>query len=127
MTMPNHRFTKMMWGALFFERFGWDKLADRYRLLFNFVSRHQHTEPVEWWADQLAQGGMVVERWQYYFSPAALHTLEFGHVQGLPSAVMHLFTGKWIIGEQYQLLLGEGLNTSGLDPSLKGGAAQLAF
>ncbi len=97
MTMPNHRFTKMMWGALFFERLGLDKMADRYRDLFNFVSRHQHTEPIEWWADRLAQGGMVVERWQYYFSPAALHTLEFGHVQGLPAAVTHLFTGKWII------------------------------
>ncbi len=97
MTMPNHRFTEMMWGAQFFEKLGLNGLANRYRRLFNFVSRHQHTEPVEWWAERLAQGGMVVERWQYYFSPAALHTLEFGHVQGLPAAISHLFTGKWII------------------------------
>lgn len=104
MTMPNHRFTKMMWGALFFERLGLNRMADRYRTLFNFVSRHQHTEPVEWWAEQLAQGGMVVERWQYYFSPAALHTLEFGHVQGLPSAITHLLTGKWVLAPVWESL-----------------------
>ncbi|MFK7804972.1 MAG: methyltransferase domain-containing protein [Anaerolineae bacterium] len=97
MTMPNHRFTEMLWGAQFFERWGMDGMADRYRKFFNFVSRHQHTEPVEWWADQLAQAGMAVERWQYYFSPAALHTLEFGHVQGLPSLVTHALTGKWVL------------------------------
>ncbi|MEM9774276.1 MAG: methyltransferase domain-containing protein [Chloroflexota bacterium] len=104
MTMPNHRFTEMMWGALFFERLGLHNLANRYRQLFNFVSRHQHTEPVEWWAERLAQGGMVVDRWQYYFSPAALHTLEFGHVQGLPSAIVHLFTGKWILAPVWESL-----------------------
>lgn len=97
MTMPNHRFTEMLWGAQLFERWGLKGLADRYRTFFNFISRHQHTEPVEWWADQLAQAGMAVERWEYYFSPAALHTLEFGHVQGLPSLVTHAFTGKWVI------------------------------
>ncbi|MFT5194526.1 MAG: SAM-dependent methyltransferase/4-amino-4-deoxy-L-arabinose transferase-like glycosyltransferase [Cellvibrionaceae bacterium] len=97
MTMPNHRFTEMLWGAQFFEKRGMGGLAERYRGFFNFVSRHQHTEPVEWWADRLAQAGMVVERWEYYFSPAALHTLEFGHIQGLPSLVTHAFTGKWVV------------------------------
>ncbi|MEM8860453.1 MAG: methyltransferase domain-containing protein, partial [Chloroflexota bacterium] len=104
MTMPNHRFTEMLWGAQFFERLGLNGMANRYRTLFNFVSRHQHTEPIDWWAEQLAQGGMVVERWQYYFSPAALQTLEFGHVQGLPSAIVHQFTGKWIIAPIWESL-----------------------
>lgn len=97
MTSPNHRFTEMLGGALFFERFGLQGLGERYRTFFNKISRHAHTEGIEWWAARLAEAGMQVERWQYYFSPAALHTLEIGHIQGGPSAVMRALTGKWIV------------------------------
>ncbi|MEM7799696.1 MAG: methyltransferase domain-containing protein [Chloroflexota bacterium] len=104
MTMPNHRFTEMLSGAQLFERIGLDPLADRYRTLFNYISRHAHTEPIEWWADKLAQGGLAVERWQYYFSPDALRALEIGHAQGIPSAMIHMLTGKWIIAPTEQSL-----------------------
>ncbi|MCA9996988.1 MAG: hypothetical protein KDE56_14620, partial [Anaerolineales bacterium] len=38
-----------------------------------------------------------VARWQYYFSKGALRALEIGHVQGVPSAVLHALTGQWIL------------------------------
>ena len=96
-TMPNHRFTERLWGAQFFERLNMPGMADRYRKGFNFISRHQHTESAEWWCERLAEAGLAVEQWQYYFSEKALHALEFGHAQGLPSAVLHALTGQWIL------------------------------
>jgi len=72
-------------------------LAARYRRLFNFISRHAHTDPPQTWATRLGRAGFAIERWQYYFSRRALRTLEIGHVQGLPSAVLHALTGHWVI------------------------------
>lgn len=97
MTMPNHNFTKLLGGAQFLERLGQDGLAERYRTFFNFISRHAHTESIEWWGEKLAIAGFKIERWQYYFSEQALHALELGHVQGVPSAVLHALTGQWVL------------------------------
>jgi len=90
LTMPSHLFTEYLGGARLF--------GDSYRRFFNFISRHAHTDPPELWAQRLAQAGFRVTRWQYYFSPEALHALEIGHVQGFPSAVLHALTGHWILG-----------------------------
>ncbi len=89
-TMPSHYFTEKLGGARYF--------GDAYRRFFNRISRHAHTEPPEWWAERLAFAGFRVRRWQYYFSESALHALEIGHVQGLPSAILHALTGHWILG-----------------------------
>ncbi|RMH01538.1 MAG: methyltransferase domain-containing protein, partial [Chloroflexi bacterium] len=97
MTMPSHYFTAYLGGAQFFESLGLPALAERYRQFFNFISRHAHTDPPEQWAERLAQAGFQVERWQYYFSRSALRALEWGHVQGVPAAIMHALTGHWIV------------------------------
>ena len=96
-TMPSHYFTQFLGGADFLAGLGLTGLAERYRAMFNAVSRHAHTDPPEQWATRLTQAGFRVERWQYYFSQGALKALEWGHLQGLPSAVIHAFTGQWII------------------------------
>ncbi|MEZ4643748.1 MAG: class I SAM-dependent methyltransferase [Chloroflexota bacterium] len=96
-TMPSHNFTQNLGGAALFESLGMPGLADRYRRFFNFISRHAHTDTAEVWAARLAEAGFVVERWQYYFSTQALRTLEWGHVQGLPSAILHALSGHWIV------------------------------
>jgi SAM-dependent methyltransferase len=96
-TMPSHYFTEWLGGAQLSEKVNLPGLAERYRRGFNAISRHVHTDPPEVWAARLAQAGLVVERWQYYFSPAALHALEIGHAQGLPAAIMHALTGHWIL------------------------------
>lgn len=97
MTMPSHYFTAWLGGAAFFEALGAHNTADWYRRRFNGISRHAHTDPPDVWAERLALAGFEVERWQYYFSKEALRALEIGHLQGLPSAVMHLLTGHWIV------------------------------
>ena len=96
-TMPSHHFTENLGGAQFFAGMGLNGMANRYRKLFNRISRHAHTDSVEVWGERLGQAGFAVERWQYYFSQQALHALEWGHLQGLPSWIAHLLTGHWIL------------------------------
>jgi SAM-dependent methyltransferase/4-amino-4-deoxy-L-arabinose transferase-like glycosyltransferase len=93
-TMPSHLFTQNLGGARLLGPLG---LGDAYRDFFNFISRHAHTDPPQQWAERMGQAGFRIARWQYYFSPEALHTLELGHLQGLPSAVLHALTGHWIV------------------------------
>ncbi len=96
-TTPSQYFTECLGGAQFFEKLGIDSLADKYRDFFNFISRHAHTDSPETWSERFAEAGMVVERWQFYYSPKALHAHEIGHVQGLPSAAIHALTNQWIV------------------------------
>lgn len=96
-TMPSHYFTQELGGAQFLEKMNMDGMADRYRQFFNGISRHEHTDGPEVWATRLAQAGFAIERWQYYFSTEALHALELGHLQGMPSAIMHALTKTWIV------------------------------
>ncbi len=96
-TMPSHNFTNSLGGAAFLERLGLPGAAAWYRDFFNRISRHAHTDSAQVWAERLAQAGFGIERWQYYFSKEALHALEWGHVQGLPAAIMHALTGHWIV------------------------------
>jgi len=94
-TMPSNLFTEYLGGAAVLRPLGLD---DIYRRFFNLISRHAHTDPPERWAERLGAAGFRVARWQYYFSKGALRALELGHVQGLPSAVLHALTGHWILG-----------------------------
>jgi SAM-dependent methyltransferase len=96
-TTPSHLFTDYLGGGEFFDKLKLSGLAGRYRNFFNLISRHAHTDSPETWTERLAQAGFMIERWQYYFSREALHALEIGHVQGLPSAILHALTGHWII------------------------------
>jgi SAM-dependent methyltransferase len=96
-TVPSHYFTKYLGGALLFEEVGLKNLADAYRRLFNRIARHAHTDSPKRWAKRLVKAGFEIDEWQYYFSKQALHTLELGHVQGLPSALIHFLTGHWIV------------------------------
>lgn len=88
-TMPSHYFTQFLAGNRIF--------GESYSRFFNFISRHAHTDPPEKWAERLAQAGFAITRWQYYFSPGALQALEWGHYQGMPSAVLQALTGQWIV------------------------------
>jgi SAM-dependent methyltransferase len=106
-TMPNDNFTRNLGGAALLETAGVPEAADGYRRLFNLISRHAHTDPATIWAARLAQAGLAVERWQNYFSTGALRALELGHVQGLPAALSHALTRRWIWGWEPGLRLVE--------------------
>ena len=76
---------------------GLKSLADAYRRLFNLIARHAHTDSPKRWAQRLALTGFEIDQWQYYFSKQALHAFELGHIQGIPSALIHFLTGYWIL------------------------------
>ncbi|MCC7119468.1 MAG: methyltransferase domain-containing protein [Anaerolineales bacterium] len=64
---------------------------------FRYISRTKNADSPEVWNARLERAGFVLEKWWHYFSPAALHALEWGHYFGLPSVVARALTGKWVI------------------------------
>jgi SAM-dependent methyltransferase len=95
--VPNHQFLSNLSVSNFFYRLGLKKLANLYRAFFNRVSRHQHCDSPEVWRSRLEKKGFHIEDCWHYFSPSALHTLEWGHYFGLPSWVVHGLTQRWIL------------------------------
>ena len=82
-------------GAL--DRLGLRRLGDAYRAFFNRISRHHHCDGPAVWQARLETAGFKLEKYWYYFSPGALRTLEWGHYFGLPAAVAHVLTGRWVL------------------------------
>ena len=95
--VPNHNFLGNLSISNFFEKIGLKKLANSYRKFFNTISRHKHCDPPEVWIQRLNAAGFNVEKWWHYFSPQALHALEWGHYFGLPSYISKKMFNKWIL------------------------------
>lgn len=70
--------------------------AQAYENFFNRISRHHHCDGPAVWRARLEKAGLKLERYWYYFSPAALQTLEWGHYFGVPSVLAHALTGRWL-------------------------------
>jgi len=98
-TVPSSHFGEMLAGTRLLRRLRLSPLANGYSRFFNRISRHHNVDAPEQWALRLAACGLRIEGWRYYFSEAALRALEIGHLQGLPSAVLHALTGRWIVGQ----------------------------
>ncbi len=94
---PSDHFLEFLSISRALRRIGWRGLAERYEKFFNRVSRHHHCDSPEVWRERLARTGFDVDRWWYYFSPAAHAALEWGHYLGLPSAAAKILTGRWIL------------------------------
>jgi SAM-dependent methyltransferase len=72
-------------------------LGPRYVEWFRRISRVHHADTPDMWKSRLEKAGFeLVRRWDY-FSPAAMRVLEWGHYFGLPSLVVRVLTGRWII------------------------------
>jgi SAM-dependent methyltransferase len=95
--VPNHTFLSQLSIGQALDYIKLHSLGNTYRAFFNRISRHTHCDPPEVWRTRLEKAGFRLERWWHYFSPAALHTLEWGHYFGLPSLVSHALTRRWIL------------------------------
>ncbi len=73
------------------------RLGQSYESFFNRISRHHHCDDPATWIARLERCGFQTERWWYYFSRPALRTLEWGHYFGLPSALIHAATRRWLL------------------------------
>ena len=109
-SVPNSNFTKNLSIALFFERLGLIRIANSYRRLFNWISRHHHPDPEEIWLDRLRDQGLIIKDKWNYFPPEYLKILEWGHFFGLPSWINFKIFGRWVLNSKYiQLLLKKNL------------------
>jgi SAM-dependent methyltransferase len=95
--VPNHNFLANLSISNFFDRIGIQSLGNAYRRFFNRISRHEHCDAPEIWQERLERTGFQVDRYWHYFSPQALHVLEWGHYFGLPSLITHKLFNKWIL------------------------------
>ncbi len=95
--VPNQNFLPNLSVSDFFDRLGFKSLAGSYRTFFNKISRHYHCDAPNVWKNRLEKVGFSVEKHWNYFSPSALHGLEWGHYFGLPSLVAHWLFGRWIL------------------------------
>jgi SAM-dependent methyltransferase len=96
-SVPNHRFLPTLSLGRWLDQLGLHSLGDAYRGFFNRISRHYHCDPPDIWEIRLENAGFQLEKLWHYFSPAALHALEWGHYFGLPSWVSKMTTGRWIL------------------------------
>ncbi len=97
LTVPNHRFPRLLWGARALRAMGLPRAAQAYGRWFNRISRHAHTDPPQVWARRLVQAGFRIEQQWDYFPPRALAILEWGHPLGLPSLLVKALTGRWVL------------------------------
>jgi len=95
--VPNHHFLPTLSVGRALDKVGLTPLGNAYRKFFNTISRHHHCDSPETWESRLNNAGFEIERWWHYFSPAAFRTLEWGHYFGLPSALIHAVSRRWIL------------------------------
>lgn len=76
---------------------GLRRMASAYQDYFMWMSRTRNMLYEPEWAERLARVGLTVERTARYFSPAALHALEWGHYLGAPSLITRWLTRRWIV------------------------------
>jgi len=99
--VPNHQFLGNLSISNFFDRIGLKFLGNAYRAFFNRISRHHHCDSPEVWRERLAKAGFEVVKYWHYFSPDALHVLEWGHYFGLPSLITRKLFGRWIVSKTH--------------------------
>jgi SAM-dependent methyltransferase len=95
--VPNHRFLDGLSLGRWLDGLKLKTLADAYKDMFNWISRHHHCDSFDTWRNRLARYGFIVEEHWDYFPPQALRVLEWGHLGGIPSWVSKLMFDRWIL------------------------------
>jgi SAM-dependent methyltransferase len=108
--VPNPGYLTHLSISAALRRIGLKKLAAAYTEWFRRMSNTHHSDPPEIWQARLEQAGFIIEKWWHYFSPQALHMLEWGHYFGSPTLLTHTLFKRWIIAPwRWNLFLTEGL------------------
>jgi SAM-dependent methyltransferase len=95
--VPNPRYLSQLSAPSILARFGLGRLGRAYIEWFKRMSRVIHADMPEVWQMRLEEAGFCLDEWWHYFSPQALHVLEWGHYLGLPSLLAKWVTGRWIL------------------------------
>jgi SAM-dependent methyltransferase len=109
-TVPNPGYRTELSFPRFLTSVGLRRAARGYQDYFMWMSRTRNIMYEREWAERLGRVGLAVERTARYFSPEALHALEWGHYFGAPSLVARWLTGHWIVApHRWNLWLTERL------------------
>jgi SAM-dependent methyltransferase len=95
--VPSDLFTQFLFFSDIFDKVGLSQLATAYQRYFNRISRHHHCEGPQVWRERLAESGLELGHWFYYFSRRANHALDVGHYFGAPSLLAKKTLGRWIL------------------------------
>jgi SAM-dependent methyltransferase len=96
-TVPNPGYRTELSVPHALRRFRLEVFASAYERWFMWMSRTYNMMYEEDWARKLAPAGFEIERTFRYFSPAALHVLEWGHYFGAPCILPRIVAGRWIL------------------------------
>lgn len=96
-TVPNPGYRSELSLPRLLRRLGLGAAAKAYADYFMWMSRTRNMLYEPDWAERLRRAGLVVERTERYFSPAALHALEWGHYLGAPCLPPRWLLGRWIL------------------------------
>ncbi len=94
---PNPGYFSELAVPAILRKVGMRRLGQAYADWFGRMSRTIHADAPETWQARLERAGFSLERWWHYFSPAALHALEWGHYLGIPSLIAKKLLGRWLI------------------------------
>ncbi len=109
-TVPNPGYRTELSFPQFLGRIGQKRAAEAYADFFMWMSRTKNLFYEDEWGRRLARAGFAVERTHRYFSPSALHALEWGHYFGLPCLLPRWTLRRWIIAPyRWNLVLTERL------------------
>ncbi|MGW8249585.1 MAG: class I SAM-dependent methyltransferase [Anaerolineales bacterium] len=108
--VPNPRYLSELSVPAWLSRVRLNRLAYAYTDWFRRMSRVHHAQPPEIWTGWLKEAGFRLEKWWHYFSPQAMHALEWGHYLGAPTLLPRLTTGRWLfVPRRWNLALTERL------------------
>lgn len=96
-TVPNPGYRRELSIGTGLERLGLDRLGRAYRDWFMRMSRTWNLLDELEWEARLESAGFELIESHRYFSPEALHALEWGHYFGGPTLLARWLTGRWII------------------------------
>lgn len=94
-SVPNDRFTQMLFTVQTLNRVGLSGAAARYGRWWNRNAEHHNLESSEVWRDRLDRNGLTVGRLAEYMSPQATRLFELSHYYAIPSIVWHKLVGRW--------------------------------
>jgi len=111
-TAPSERFFDFTFGVRFFRFLRLGFLANLYRRWIGRVSRHYHCDPPTVWRERLAQAGLSLLEWRYYFSRASTSAADVAHYVSAPSLLTKRLLGRWVLwpGKVRLLLLARWLS-----------------
>ena len=96
-TVPNPGYRSELSILRILTHFRMRRMGKAYENWFMRMSRTIHLYDQDGWSQKLRPAGFQIEHTFNYFSPAALHALEWGHYFGAPCLLPHKLFGRWIL------------------------------